>query len=99
MIIANNPSMYAFLLAKNFDQIENVRVVSIGVGAYNPIKIDPLNSNILYWYQNIEDLFINTEITTHVFMTKLLSERYHRFEVYASDLSIEDLEIDTIQYL
>lgn len=31
-IIANNPSMYAFFFASEFNKKENIRVISIGTG-------------------------------------------------------------------
>jgi hypothetical protein len=57
-------------------------VISVGVGAPPPIKIDPETVNIFDWFNAIEDLFINTEVTTHDYLTKLFSNKYWRFEVY-----------------
>lgn len=92
MIIANNPSMYAFIMAKNFNNKTNVRVISVGAGENKPVTINPNSTNALTWAFNLQDLIINTEITTHVFLTRLLSEDYHRFQVISEDLSIDDMD-------
>lgn len=96
MIVANNPSMYAFILAKNITQSENMRVVSVGAGTNPPVTIDPTSTNALTWGLNIQDLLINTEITTHVFMTARLAQDYYRFQVETTDVSISDLNGDSI---
>ena len=52
-IIANNPSMYAFIYAAEHYNKKDIRVVSIGTGAENPGKVDPDNVSAFTWLWNL----------------------------------------------
>lgn len=57
-------------------------MASIGAGLSTPVTINPNETNAIYWLLNLEDLMINTEITTHEFISNLLAKDYHRWQVY-----------------
>jgi len=80
-IIANNPSMYAFIYASEFHHQTDVRVVSIGTGTTPMSKIDPSNVNAFTWLMNLGNLIIDVEVKTHDYFTDFLSDSYVRFQI------------------
>lgn len=83
--------MYAFIHASNFRNKSDIRMTSIGAGSKTPVKINPNETNAFTWLLNLEDMIINTEITTHVFLTRELAEDYHRWNV-VTDIELDDMD-------
>lgn len=80
-IIANNPSMYAFIYASELNKKENIRLISIGTGYNPPDPIDPNNIDILTWVDNLSTLLVDVEVTAHAYYTEFLSQKYERFQI------------------
>lgn len=78
-IIANNPSMYAFIFASEMNQKKDIRVTSIGTGQVKQPTIDPNNVNILTWVKNLGDLIVDVEVTAHAYFTEFLADNYQRY--------------------
>ncbi len=61
-IIANNPSMYAFIFASEFHHKDDIRVISVGTGQTKLPKIDPKNVNLFTWVMNLGNLIVDVEV-------------------------------------
>jgi patatin-like phospholipase/acyl hydrolase len=84
-IIANNPSMYAYVFAsEKVKTTKPIRVVSLGSGANPPPQINPNNVNVFTWLNNLNDLLIDVEVTTHDYFTQFLADDYYRFQYTTS---------------
>jgi hypothetical protein len=95
-IIADNPSMYAFLIASEMNTEKNIRVISIGNGKSAIEKLNPDNVSTFNWISKMQDLLVSVEVMTHAYFSEQMSAEYHRFNalVTSSDdsLSIEELK-------
>lgn len=60
-IIANNPSLYAYLHSKDNLGKKNIRMISIGTGSTHPDQIDPKKVTIFTWFSLIGTLLTVTE--------------------------------------
>lgn len=79
-IIANNPAMYAFVFASESVKTKKpIRVISLGSGDNPPPVLNPTNVNVFTWLNNLNDLLVNVEVTTHDYFTQFLADDYHRF--------------------
>jgi hypothetical protein len=97
-IIANNPSMYAFIFASEMNKKKNIRVVSIGTGQVKQPKIDPNNVSILTWVSNLGDLIVDVEVTAHAYFTEFLAGKYSRFQV-ETELPLDAADGESIKAL
>lgn len=52
-IIANNPSMYAFIIASQFNKKKDIRMISLGAGKMKEKTIDPNHVNAFVWLKNM----------------------------------------------
>ncbi|CDW84800.1 patatin [Stylonychia lemnae] len=97
-IIANNPSMYAFIFASEMNKKKNIRVVSIGTGQVKQPMIDPDNVSILTWVENLGDLIVDVEVTAHAYFTEFLAGKYHRYQV-ETELPLDAADGESIKAL
>ena len=89
-VIANNPSLYAFILATEFHNKENIRIVSVGTGTQNITFIDPTKISQYTWIENLSNLLIDVEVSTNAYLSSVLSNDFHRFQ------TITDLALDAV---
>ena len=82
-IIANNPSLYAFIYAAEKHKKENIRVISIGCGAKVHPKLTPGQVSALTWLWNLGDLLVDVEVSAHSFFTEFLVSKsnYRRYQI------------------
>lgn len=93
-LVANNPSLYAFVYASEFKKEKQIRVISIGAGATKQptIPADEADDvNAFTWVTNLYDLIFDIEVASHAYFTKLMSEDYHRFQVM-TELSLDAVD-------
>ena len=85
-IIAENPSLYSAILAREFHKRNFIRVVSLGSGMSNFEDIDFTSGNfvraVLDDTNHIIDFFNNIKANAHGYYTKILAgeSNYHRFD-------------------
>lgn len=97
-IIANNPSMYAFIFASEMNQKKDIRVTSIGTGQVKQPTIDPDNVNILTWVKNLGDLIVDVEVTAHAYFTEFLADNYQRYQIQ-TELPLDAADGESIKAL
>ena len=97
-IIANNPSMYAFIFASEFKMQKDIRVISLGTGQTKMPKIDPKKVNLFTWVMNLSNLIVDVEVNTHDYFTDFLSDSYKRFQV-ETNLPLDAADGDSIKAL
>jgi len=100
-LIANNPSLYAYVYASEYNNRTNIRVVSIGAGATKQPTINPNNTddvNAFTWVTNLYDLLFDIEVASHNYFTKNIANDYHRYQV-TTDLSLDDMDGDSLEEL
>ena len=89
-MIANNPTLYAFILATEFNKDRNIRIVSIGTGTGNQTYVDPNKISQLTWLENLDALLLDVEVTTNAYISSIFANDYHRFQ------TITDIGLDAI---
>ena len=89
--------MYAFIHASEFLNKSDIRLVSIGT-THSQLSSISSSASILYWLNNLVDLMVATEITTHTYLSREMAEDYHRYQIY-SDLSVSSLDSSSVANL
>lgn len=101
-IIANNPSLYAFIYAAEKHEVkrDKIRVISIGTGVNKMPKINPKKVSAFTWLWNLSDLLVNVEVTANSHFTEFLigSENYRRYQII-TDLDSDSTDEDSIKEL
>lgn len=97
-LIANNPSLYAFVSSNIFNKEEEIRVVSLGAGSKIPPIINPGQVSQLSWIAKLQDLLFEVEVSTHDYLSSYMADDYHRFQIM-TNLELYNVDGDNIQKL
>lgn len=98
-VIANNPSLYAAVYAREHRQKDKVRVVSLG---FKPNLEDPKKNftymNPLGWVERLDEIIIDAEVTSHDWLTSKITHDYYRFDYFTS-INSYDANEESVQQL
>ncbi|CDW88051.1 patatin [Stylonychia lemnae] len=99
-VIANNPSLYAYLHSRYANQKENIRFVSIGTGMTLPKPMKKEELTKVDWFMEIGNLLTTVEQLTHEYLMRKLSKENYRFQALMDrDLALDSYSDENIEEL
>jgi patatin-like phospholipase/acyl hydrolase len=78
-VIANDPTLYAYMHATYNLKHSKIRVLSIGTGMAATTQLDPDTTTSITWLEEIGTLLTTTEQFAQGYAVGFLADEYYRF--------------------